>query len=397
MLTCQPPVAHEVTGGGSLSRWRARRALRREHRDYLVEAYHLAARWRWHCASSAVGSYSSSWAGIPGVSVPRVRHVDFRRPDPVLHVELLGGQVAGDIAAEAPRLAEALGVHALRVEPWQIGVVRVHLVSADPLAAILPPVEAIESGRWPLTLGVDEAGEPIPLVLSSAMHLVLQGATGSGKSVAAYSLLGQLVNAVDVEVVGSDPTGLLLGPWRDRTPHLALGTGDAGRHVQVLQRLVAVMDERIARIPAGHDSLPVSKADPLIFAVLEEWPGTLRLLDAVGPKTLGRTARACVARLLSEARKAGIRVLLICQRADATVIGGFERGQASHKLSFRVDNADAVRMLHPDVDPATVAAHTIAEPGIGLLSAPGRPLVRFRGPHMPYAEYVAQVAGRAAA
>ncbi len=72
-----------------------------------------------------------------------------------------------------------------------------------------------------------------------------------------------------------------------------------------------------------------------------------------------------VARLLSESRKAGMRVLLVCQRADATVIGGFERGQASHAISFRVD-ADGQRMLHRDADPATVAAHAVADPGIGL-------------------------------
>ena len=38
------------------------------------------------------------------------------------------------------------------------------------------------------------------------------------------------------------------------------------------------------------------------------------------------------------------------------------------------------------------AEHATAEPGIGLLSAPGVPLLRFRAPHVTYGEYYSAVA-----
>ena len=176
-----------------------------------------------------------------------------------------------------------------------------------------------------------------------------------------------------------------------------LGTRNPGAHVSMLERVVAEMDRRMLRIPAGRDAVQLGPDCPLLVTVLEEYPGLLKLLDTVDPKGWGKTARACVARLLAEGRKAGIRVVIMAQRADATIIGGYERGQASHKISFRVDTADAVHMLHPSAPRAVVDEHSTAEAGVALLSAPGLPLTRFRAPHLPYGEYVALVAGQAAA
>jgi S-DNA-T family DNA segregation ATPase FtsK/SpoIIIE len=101
-------------------------------------------------------------------------------------------------------------------------------------------------------------------------------------------------------------------------------------------------------------------------------------------------------RLFGEARKAAMRLLLISQRADATIIGGFERDQASHVISFRVGGLSALQMLHQDADKAIAAEHATARPGVALMSAPGVPLMRFRAPHTTYADYYAEVTAAAA-
>jgi S-DNA-T family DNA segregation ATPase FtsK/SpoIIIE len=131
-------------------------------------------------------------------------------------------------------------------------------------------------------------------------------------------------------------------------------------------------------------------ACPVVIVVLEEYPGLLRWIESIDTK-LCKRVRGSVARLIAEGRKVGYRVLIITQRADAAVVGAYERGQASHRISYRVDTLDAIKMLHPDTPPDVVAAHATADPGIGLLTAPGRPLTRFRGPRVDYGGYCAAV------
>jgi DNA segregation ATPase FtsK/SpoIIIE-like protein len=130
------------------------------------------------------------------------------------------------------------------------------------------------------------------------------------------------------------------------------------------------MDRRIAEMPPGHDSMPITPACPLLVVVGEEIPGLFRVLG-VANRDLEKRARALLARLVGEGRKAGIRVLLVAQRADANIIGGYERGQASHTISFRVDSMSALSMLHADADKAIAAEHSTAPPGVALLSASG--------------------------
>jgi S-DNA-T family DNA segregation ATPase FtsK/SpoIIIE len=84
--------------------------------------------------------------------------------------------------------------------------------------------------------------------------------------------------------------------------------------------------------------------------------------------------------LLAEAHKVGYRVVIACQRAEAAIIGAAELAQCGGRLSFRVDSADSVKLLHPDAVADSVAGHTSSPPGFALCSWPGRPLSRLRGP-----------------
>lgn len=374
----------------SLLDWHHHRSDRRTATELRAE---IATAFREACVGAGVSLAVD--APIAGTShrTPEVTHVDLG-PPVRLTVRMLPGQLPEQLARAGRRIAPHLGGLALRVTDRGHGWALVDLLVVDPLAAAVPRARPVASALHPLELGHGEDARPVLVDLAATTHLIAQGATGAGKSVAMYGLLGQLADARDVRVTGCDPTGLLLAPWARRwsdVPAPALGTADPAAHVTVLGRLVDEMDRRIATIAPGRDAVELGTSGcPLLLVVLEEWPGALRLLDAVDPK-LGKRARALVARLLGEGRKAGVRVLLLAQRADATIVGGYERGQASHRLTFRVDGADAVKMLHPDVAPELVAEHATAAAGVALLSAPGVPLLRLRVPHTTYAEYVAAV------
>ena len=228
----------------------------------------------------------------------------------------------------------------------------------------------------------------------------MQGVTRSGKSVWTYGALAQLAAQPDVLVAGCDPTGLLWRPFAGSLHSLwqVSGLADLPAHEALLARLVAEMDRRIVELPPDRDTLAVTAAMPLLVVVLEELAGLLRALDAAkaAKDDPGKRVRALLGRLLAEGAKVGVRVILLVQRAEAAVVGAFERAMCSLRISFRTDNRASVELLHPGADPAVADAHTTAEPGIALVSMPGRPLTRMRAPFLGgYPEYVAAVAGAA--
>lgn len=356
----------------------------------------LADRWARACQGAGLVRTVQTVSG-PTEITPQVERVEWG-PPPRLHVRLEPGQVPDDVVQLTGRLAPHLAAFGLRVEARGHGDrVVVTLLPADPLTATVPPSRPVASVLAPVTLGMAEDGSRVTLDLATSAHMVVAGATGSGKSIFSYSLLGQLADAPDVVITGSDVSALLLRPWQE-TRHaagLALGTGSPEHHVDVLEAAVAEMDKRTAGIPLGRDKVRLGTDTPAMIVVIEEWPGAMRWLDSCDPK-LTKRAKAAVARLLSEGRKAGVRVVLVVQRADAAIIGAFERGQAGHRLSFRLDGLDGVKMLHPDATAELAAQHSAAPPGVALLSAPGRPLSRLRVPHVDYATYCATVAAAAA-
>lgn len=379
--------------------WRARK---REDRLAEQQASALVAAWLRTAYGAGLGADTSSAAGIPGMSVPQVVSVNLDEPVRLL-VRLRPAQVMGDLVKVADRLAEGLNVPRVRITQRAHGFVRVELLRTDPLGDVVDFPGLVRSVHEPVLIGRDENGPDLRVSLVDSGHGIIQGQTGSGKSMFCYSLLGQLPDAPDVIVAGSDPSGLLLGPWAAREPSwVASGTsGGAQAHLDVLDALVSEMDRRIGSLPAGCDKLPISEATPLVLVVLEEFAGLIRLASRApkppaGQPKLVDQIQGQVGRLLSEGRKAGIRVLLIAQRADANIIGGYERGQATLRLSFSVDSADAVKMLHSGVDAATVEAHATAPKGVALLSAPELPLLRIRGPYLPgeYAAYCELVGRR---
>jgi energy-coupling factor transporter ATP-binding protein EcfA2 len=364
---------------------------RRDREDGERQVDELLWSWRTACIGSGLCTVVNTASG-PTESVPTIVDVTLGPPT-VFLAELLPGQILADVRGVAHRIAGSLGAVALRVESRGLRHVRIELLIDDPLIGTVTRAGPVTSARQPVMIGRDEQARPVVIEMESSAHLIVQGASGSGKSTGVYGLLAQLAPASDVLVVGSDITGLTLAPWATR-PGLegwhALGTARPAAHITVLERAVREMDRRIAEMPPGHDATPITSACPLLVVVGEEIPGLFRVLG-VANRDLEKRARALLARLVGEGRKAGIRVLLVAQRADANIIGGYERGQASHTISFRVDSLSALSMLHADADKAIAAEHSTAPPGVALLSAPGDPLRRFRAPLTDYRTYCAEV------
>lgn len=374
-------------------RWtRAGRAATAAHRadSALVEG--LVDRWARACEGTGIAQTIPTVTG-PTTLVPKVVDVTLTSPpEPlILIVRLLPGQLPADITAAAHRLAPWVGGRALRVVPMSSNHVRIEVLRVDPLEELveLEPGDDAHIGRT-------EAGESLRARWADMPHVVAQGVTRSGKSAWLYAQLAQLAaRRGEVLVAGSDPSGLLWRPWgghRQPTWRIS-GLADIPAHAELLRQLVADMDRRIRLIAPERDTVDLDRDTPLIVVVLEEYPGLLRAAEQHDPK-VAKSIRGYVSRLLAESHKAGYRVVMVAQRAEANVIGGFERAMCQFRLSFRVDAADSIRLLHPSAAVDRVDEQMTAPDGVALLTAPGRDLVRLRGPWLGgYGAYARAVTG----
>jgi S-DNA-T family DNA segregation ATPase FtsK/SpoIIIE len=387
------------------------RATRRDQRNRAneaLEAYgHYAPVWRRLCEYIGLSHTVSTVCG-PSIVTPRLLGVGVTGPNPVLLVEMLPGQLIEEFRREADRMVATLGCRFLRFTPRDQRYLAIELLDADPLdTAVTVDVDMAGArhsvAKYPVMLAQTETGERIWLSWATAPHTVVQGATRSGKSVWCYSLLGQLVRCDDVLITGSDPSGLLLGRPYVGTRHRewqAVGTQDVQAHVTVLRRIVAEMDRRISELPDREDTLVPSLENPLLLVVLEEFAGLLRLASTLptprGEAKVTDQLRALFGRLVSEGHKVAIRLVVVSQRADASIIGGFERGQLGLRLSFRVTDPEALAMLHPE-GRDWFADHAHASAGVALLETPSQTVTRVRGPRLTgddladYAQYWDQV------
>ena len=255
------------------------------------------------------------------------------------------------------------------------------------------------TGTFPVRLGRVEAGSTLSLDLGRPWHWAVQGGTRSGKSVLLYRLLAGVAGWPAVVVGGLDPSQLLLAPWRN-TSHpewRAMGAVDLTSSVTALESVVAEMDCRITNLVAAEaDQLnDFTPEQPLILFVCEEFPGLLAAAEAqdqaegrkVGDRLAPRLQRG-LGRLIREGAKVGIRVLLVAQRADAAIIGGSERSNLAVRVTMKVDNLDAVAMLHPTANQEHVAIMRNFAPGVGWVETPELAMTRFRTEHIAYSVYV---------
>lgn len=199
-----------------------------------------------------------------------------------------------------------------------------------------------------LTLGRTPGGVDVIIDPTEAAHTLFTGQTRSGKSVQVYGALAQLPRS-GVQVCGIDPTGILFNAIGDQLGGdalRALTLADPERVEHVMRELVAEMDRRIRVLLAQRlDKFTNFTSDlPLLVVVMEEYPGTLAALQAIdaasGARPVDRLetkVRAAVQRIALEGAKVGVRLWLVAQRADASLLTGVLRSQLTQRFSFRQD------------------------------------------------------------
>lgn len=253
-----------------------------------------------------------------------------------------------------------------------------------------------------VVLGRLADGHDLTMDWADPWHWAVQGQSRSGKSVLTYAALAPIASRSDVVVTGVDPTGILLGPWGSHPCPVmrACGSDDMARASEALANVCTEMDRRIAvLVETGKDKFSdFTEELPLLIVVLEEYPGTLSLAASEDVAKARKPAervepqiQRSFTRLVQEGAKVGIRVLLVAQRMDASLVSGAARSNLGTRFTMRVDNADAVRMLHPSASPDDVASVLASAPGLGVVEMPGVGLLKFKADFLSYELYAEAV------
>jgi DNA segregation ATPase FtsK/SpoIIIE and related proteins len=275
--------------------------------------------------------------------------------------------------------------------------------------------EILESEDWasakaeiPIALGKDVSGKPLISDLAKMPHLLIAGATGSGKSVCINSIIASIVyrkSPKDLRLLMVDPKVVELKIF-NTLPHMLIPVVTEPKKVpSALKWLLGEMEQRYqifakvgVRNIAGYNSrkkpaapaaepetpeqptldgvVPAASAEelaslpprlPYIVAIIDE----LADLMMVAPAEI----ETSIARLAQLARAAGIHLIIATQRPSVNVITGVIKANLPSRIAFQVAS---------QVDSRTILDGKGADMLIGrgdmLFSPPGSSrLVRAQG------------------
>jgi S-DNA-T family DNA segregation ATPase FtsK/SpoIIIE len=248
------------------------------------------------------------------------------------------------ITALANDLALALAAHPIRIEapiPGRslVGIeVPNQAVATVRLRAILES-EAFQKRRSSLTLalGADVAGNPWVVDLERMPHLLVAGATGSGKSVALNAIIVSLLyqNSPDtLKLVLVDPKRVEF-PTYQHIPHLLTPViTEVPATVHALQWLIREMDRRFTVLAeVGERNIQsynqrAGERLPYIVVIIDELAD---LMVAAASEVEG-----AIIRLAQMARAVGIHLVLATQRPSVDVITGLIKANITARLAFSV-------------------------------------------------------------
>ncbi len=255
-------------------------------------------------------------------------------------------------------LALALAAPAIRIEAPVPGMARVGIEVPNRDIATVGLREVLESNdvknnkaKLPLPLGRDVNGKYIVADLTRMPHLLIAGATGSGKSVSlntiiATFLLTQLPE--DLRLVMIDPKMVELVGFKN-VPHLQGPiVTEMDKVVSALRLVLREMEKRYKRfVELGVRNINGynlrREADPS----LEKMPYLVVIIDELADlmMTTPDEVETLLARLCQMARATGIHMIIATQRPSVDVLTGLIKANVQARISFSVASMTDSRVI----------------------------------------------------
>jgi len=288
-------------------------------------------------------------------------------------------------------LALALAAHPIRIEAPIPGKSLVGIEVPNKVRSIvalrnLISQSSFQNSTSPLmvALGRNVSGFPVFADITEGPHILVAGATGTGKTIFLNTLILSLLYKCtpdNLRMIMVDPKRVEFQHYND-IPHLLCPViYDATKTINALQWLTREMERRFevfSEVPTRNihtynqnRSVINSGAQlPYIVFVVDE------LADLMAAK--GREIEVGVVRLAQMARATGIHLVLATQRPSVEVITGLIKANISTRITFQVSS---------QVDSRTVIDISGAEKLLGsgdmlFLSAKSAKIKRIQGPYI---------------
>jgi S-DNA-T family DNA segregation ATPase FtsK/SpoIIIE len=290
------------------------------------------------------------------------------RPAPNIKVER--------IASLSANLQMALEANSLRVQAPIPGKNAVGVEVPNRRALPVTFREVIEGEAWkknryevPLVLGKDVAGNDLIYDLTKAPHLLVAGATGSGKSVCLNAILNGLLMSRTPEqlrLILVDPKRVEFTCYND-LPHLLVPViNDPQKVAFGLRWAITEMEKRYRLLqkvgcrnivafnnrqtitqeelfddngepatPQAQDAIPAKL--PYIVIIVDE------VADIIA--SVGKEVEPAIARLTALSRAVGIHLILATQRPSVDVLTGTIKSNIPGRLAFKVSQSNDSRTI----------------------------------------------------
>lgn len=236
-----------------------------------------------------------------------------------------------------------------------------------------PEFAEVES---PLTipLGRDVSGGAVVADLHKLPHLLIAGATGSGKSVAMNAIISGLLfnnGPEQIKMVMVDPKRVEF-PGYNGIPHLISPVvTDPEEASGALSWLLVEMDERyrkfseagVRNIGGYNEKVPPEQRLPYIVMLVDE----LADLMMTSPEVI----EAKLVRLAQMARATGIHLVIATQRPSVDVVTGLIKANFPARLAFAVSSQIDSRVILDEP-----GAEKLLGRGDGIFMAPDSPMLR---------------------
>lgn len=253
------------------------------------------------------------------------------------------------VTALANDLALALAAPSIRIEAPVPGKPIIGIEVPNTTTSLVAIRSVIEStafqkanqrSKLSIALGKGVSGEPVPADLGRMPHLLIAGATGSGKSVCINSVIACFLlhnTPEDLRLVLVDPKRVELASFAE-IPHLAFSKiiTDPEEIVGTLQAIIHEMDSRYRRFAGiGVRNLEGYNKSPKATHKLPHWVVIIdELADLMMAAPYEVERQIC--RLAQLARATGIHLIVATQRPSVDVVTGLIKANFPTRIAFAV-------------------------------------------------------------
>lgn len=287
--------------------------------EKTLENFHVKAKIINACHGPAVTRYELEPA--PGVKVSKIVN--------------LADDICLSLAAFSVRIEPVPGKAAIGIE-----VPNKDLEGVQLREVLENDAFATAKSKLTVGLGMDIGGQAIFADLAKMPHLLVAGATGSGKSVCINTIITSILFKAtpdEVKFILIDPKMVELSNYNG-IPHLMVPVvTDAKKAASVLNWAVQEMEKRYAKF-AEHGVRDMERYNkssnddkmPAVVIIIDE----LADLMMVAPHDVEDT----ICRLAQKARAAGLHLVLATQRPSVDVITGIIKANIPSRISFSVSS-----------------------------------------------------------